>query len=238
MEPLTPTTELEAVNTMLGAIGEAPVSSIESPENPDVQIALSILRDTTRSVQTEGWQFNTEFGLEIPPVATLDWEDTGGKTTRLNVFTPPEGLIRFSLTQTTAQIGMSVTIRPSKVYQGGGVKVFYDRILNRDGFDAERFPSLYIDAVFLFGFDDLPESARNYIVHLAARRFAESVVGSETLSRFTTDDLIRARRDLENDQGEEDDYNILDTLDVRRKLGGRPIYYGGFVTDRNSPTHL
>lgn len=234
MEPLAPTTELEAVNTMLGAIGEAPVGSIEDPGNPDVEIALSILRDTTRSVQTEGWQFNTEFGLEILPSGTLEWPDTSGRTTTLNVFVPPEGLLRFSLSPTTAQVGMQVAIRPSKKYEGGGTRIFYDRVMNRDGFTV---PSLYIDAVSLFGFDDLPESARNYIVHLAARRFAENVVGSETLSRFTTDDLLRARRDLENDQGEDDDYNILDTLDARRKLGGRPIHYGGYVTNRNSPTH-
>jgi hypothetical protein len=46
---LTPTTELEAVNVLLGAIGEAPISDLEALGN----LYASQARDTLRAVSRE-----------------------------------------------------------------------------------------------------------------------------------------------------------------------------------------
>lgn len=231
-----PNTELDAINRMLVAVGLNPEVSLQALQSKEAVVALNTLRAVSRAVQVEGWRFNTELGLEIPADGTLDWTDTAGQTIRLNVFVPPEGLLRFDLTPHTSQVGLDVAIRPSKKYQGGGVPVFYDRALNRDGFDAWRYGSLYIDAVTFVAFQDLPESAREYIIHLAAHQFAQQV-GAEKLTEFTQDDLARALRIFELDQGDERDYNILNTLDARRKLGGRPLHFGGALFDYISPTH-
>lgn len=51
----TPTTELEAVNTMLSGIGEAPVNSL-SEVTADVSLARHILNEVSREVQLEGFQ--------------------------------------------------------------------------------------------------------------------------------------------------------------------------------------
>ena len=48
------TTELEAINIMLAAIGEAPVSSLTGLLPQDVAIAQSTLVETNRAVQSEG----------------------------------------------------------------------------------------------------------------------------------------------------------------------------------------
>ena len=60
---ITPTTELQAINTMLSAIGEAPVNSISGITNVDVSVAINILDETSLSVQSEGWNFNTEYNV-------------------------------------------------------------------------------------------------------------------------------------------------------------------------------
>jgi hypothetical protein len=56
---ITPTTELEAVNTMLVSIGESPVNRLNSGLD-DANTALTILRTTSRQLQLKGWHFNTE----------------------------------------------------------------------------------------------------------------------------------------------------------------------------------
>lgn len=52
-------TELDAVNEMLGVIGEPPVNTLEVIENVDVANALRILHKTSRYVQSKGWAWNT-----------------------------------------------------------------------------------------------------------------------------------------------------------------------------------
>lgn len=56
---LQATSELEAVNTMLATLGEAPVNQLDS--GLDVaDAALRTLHEVSRTVQTIGWDFNTE----------------------------------------------------------------------------------------------------------------------------------------------------------------------------------
>src|ERR1043166_1428635 len=113
---LVPTTELEAINSMLSAIGEQPIAAVDTATQADVQMAVNILRDVTREVQSIGWRFNTEFGYEVAPFATLSWVDTAGITTLLNVFKPAANLIKFDLTATSAQGQLALVLRPSRLY--------------------------------------------------------------------------------------------------------------------------
>jgi hypothetical protein len=48
-----PTTELEAVNTILSTIGESPVSSLGDQMTVDAVLAQNILHEVSREVQTE-----------------------------------------------------------------------------------------------------------------------------------------------------------------------------------------
>ena len=56
--PNTSTTELEAVNTMLATIGEAPVNSITGTLPLDAALAKTTLDEITREVLASGWHFN------------------------------------------------------------------------------------------------------------------------------------------------------------------------------------
>ena len=57
---------------------------------------------------------------------------------------------------------------------------------------------------------------------LSARQFAQRVVGDAESAGFTEMDLAAAWRELEDDQGQQEDLNIIDNWDVARILGGRP----------------
>lgn len=52
--------ELDAVNDLLAAIGESPVSTLEGDANADVVNARRLLNKVNRTVQSKGWTFNIE----------------------------------------------------------------------------------------------------------------------------------------------------------------------------------
>ena len=63
---LTTTTKLEAINTMLSAIGESPVNSLTSGL-VDAEQAETILNSVNREVQSMGWSFNTDLKRQFVP---------------------------------------------------------------------------------------------------------------------------------------------------------------------------
>lgn len=238
---LAATTELEAVNAMLSAIGEAPLPSgtdLGSVTQPDVAMALSLLRASARDVQAMKWKFNTEFGYELAPATTLAWAGTDGSTATLNIFTPPSEMIGFSLTPTADQVNLDLIVRRprSNAITGSPAQVFYDRALNRDGLDSTKFPFLYINPVWLFDFEQMPEEARAFITVRSARQFIQQTVGSTTLSGFTDADEQLAYRNLKRAHGEEDAYNMFNSMTTARFLGQRPLGAIGMIYDpRKSP---
>ena len=60
--------ELDAVNEMLAAIGEDPAAALDYLP-PSGNTALHLLRETSRSIQSEGYWFNTEVDYPLSPAA-------------------------------------------------------------------------------------------------------------------------------------------------------------------------
>jgi len=60
--------ELEAVNEILSAIGESPVSTLEGDANTDVVSARRILGKINRIEQSRGWTFNIDDVVLTPDV--------------------------------------------------------------------------------------------------------------------------------------------------------------------------
>lgn len=88
---LTGSTELEAVNEMLAAIGVAPVASLDSTTSRDAILAKTAIKTVAREVLLERWRFNSEFGHQILPAQGLTWldEDSEAATTDLFIFEVP-----------------------------------------------------------------------------------------------------------------------------------------------------
>ena len=156
---LTPTSELEAINTILSVIGESPISSLSEVSSvADAVTAQSILSEVSRQVQTKGWHFNTEKDFELTP-------DTYNK----EILVPTNALRVDSMGDDRE---MDVVQRGNKLY---------DRKKHTFQFDK----SIKCDLVVLLPFDQLPQAARHYITIKAARIFQSRTVGSEALYQFT-----------------------------------------------------
>ena len=65
MTVTTKTTELEAVNTILSTIGEAPLSSLTGSLPVDGTTAKNVLSEINREVQSAGWHFNTHYKVDL-----------------------------------------------------------------------------------------------------------------------------------------------------------------------------
>ena len=72
-------TELSAVNSILGAIGQAPITQLKDPvtgaitnANPEIQFIYNLLKDASIDVQSEGWHFNQEEHVEFQVDATTN----------------------------------------------------------------------------------------------------------------------------------------------------------------------
>jgi len=156
MASLAPTTELEAVNTILLAVGESPVNSLDTLGNQSAAIARDTLHAVSREIQTLGWWFNQQEGYTF----TLNAQGkVNAPATILKLF-PARG-------------GVPLVLRGKRVL---------NPVTGADRFDAP--PSAdYI--VWFLPFEELPESARRYIAVRAARLFQTSVLGSDQLYMFT-----------------------------------------------------
>ena len=176
------TTELECINIMLAAIGEAPVNSLTGTVPVDVRMAQSTLTEVNKQVQSEGWSFNTE--IDVP--LTRDANN--------NV------VLGTDVLRVDAQTHDHPSIDPIQ----RGLKL-YDRKNNTFIFDED----LKCTVVYFRSFDELPEQARRYMNIKAARIFVDRFVSDQSLRTYTEGDEIRARSVLMETDLSNADHNML-----------------------------
>ena len=176
------TTELEAINIMLAAIGEAPINTLVGTLPVDARIAQSTLSEVNKSVQSEGWSFNTE----------IDVTFTRDSSNQISL---PTDILSID-----ANIHHHPTIDPIQ----RGLKL-YDRQNNKFEFDED----LICTVVYFRNFDEIPEPARHYINIQAARKLVDRLVSDQALRTYTQQDETRARAILMETDLANGDHNIL-----------------------------
>lgn len=193
-DTLLPSTELEAVNDMLGAISEDAVSSIEE-DQPDAQLALRLLRQENKSVQAEGWYWNTSDSLKLLP-------NSDGE------FVLPAGTMRVDTTGTSSNVDVSP--RQSRLY---------DRANATFKIAATE---LYVEITVLLPFEDTPQVARDYVRIRAGRKFIQRTMGGTAVREgYEVKDEAQARATLEIDEESGADRSIFDNPDYVRLMGDR-----------------
>ena len=180
---ITPTTELQAVNTMLSTIGEAPVNSIRGTTTVDVSVAKNILDETSMSIQSLGWNFNTHTNYKS---LSLDSD---------NKVPLPSNCVKADANQ--AYRNFNYTIRDG---------FLYDMEKHTDVFTSA--PSS-VDLVLVQQFEHLPEYARRYITMKAARRFASRFIGDNQITQLIGQDENEALMAFHQADSQEADLNIL-----------------------------
>jgi hypothetical protein len=189
---LSPTTELDAINTMLASIGEAPVNAVEDSGVVDAVMARNTLRTVSREVQARGWHYNTEKDYTLTPSFPEKH------------LVLPRNVLRADTVGSYQPI--DVVVRGNRLY---------DR--RRHTFEFDK--PVKVDMIVLLDFDELPEAARLYITLRSSRIFQERVVGSADLSQFTMKDELRALVMMQEHEADTADYNMLtDNYAVARVL--------------------
>ena len=155
-------TELSAVNSILGAIGQSPVTSIAAGSaNPEVSFIYKLLRDSNVDVQREGWHFNTEKHVPYTPDATTGRIVIGSDILQIDV---------------TKQW----THRHFDVVRRDGY--LYDKLDHTD--DWGDYTTVDLDITKLFSFEDLPAVFQRYIIARASARAATQLVGNPQLAQL------------------------------------------------------
>ena len=171
-------TELSAVNSILGSIGQSPVNNLDF-DNPEIGFIHNLLREVNVDVQNEGWSFNSEEHVTFSP-------DSNG------YITMPTNVIRFDVHDGLNNRTTNVVVRNGRLY---------DKYTHTDVFTSD----LLVDVVSLYEFNDLPSIFQRYITHRAAGRAAAQLVGNPQLVELLATQEAQARAgcmEYECDQGD------------------------------------
>jgi len=183
----TRTSELEAVNTILSTIGEAPLNTLSGSLPVDGTIAKNVLSEVSREVQSQGWHFNTHYKVTLS-------RDTNNKiplaTNIVRVEVDPR---RYS------KVSYDIVQRNNELY---------NLAKNEDTFDT-NFKDATV--VYLLPFDEIPEQAKRYITIRSARIFHDRTLGANTIHKFSQEDEAKSLSILKQAESHTGDYSIFDS---------------------------
>jgi hypothetical protein len=182
---LVPITELDAVNMMLMSIGQSPVNTITATGIKDVNTAVLILENTSRSVQTKGWTFNTDYAYEIAPNGD-DRIAVPANALHIDPVNPGEDFVQ-------------------RYDEDHSYMAMWD--LNEQTF--ERTEILKVDIHWMYAFEKIPQAARNYIALKSARVFQSGAIASDILFRFEQYEEDEALAILQGNERRVGDRNML-----------------------------
>ena len=177
-------TELSAVNSILGAIGQSPVTSIVK-ENPEVGFIYNLLRDANVDLQNEGWHFNTERHVEYTP-------DSNGK------IAIGGDVLRMDTTDGWVD-------RTHDVVKRSGF--LYDKYNHTDDFSDHT--TVKLDIVKLIAFEDIPSVFQRYIIYKASRMAATQLVANPQLVQLLTLQEQQARATCQEYECNQGNHNMF-----------------------------
>ena len=156
-------TELSAVNQILGAIGQSPVTSLDYT-NPEVSYVYQLLQECTRDIQNEGWVFNRELAVPFTP----DEND--------NIVFQSD-MLRLDVSGDYINRNTNVVQRNGKLYD----KVQHTYKFNKENNLVNSDGKVYLDVTWLFSYDDLPQTFKRYAIARSQVRAATQLVSNAQL---------------------------------------------------------
>ena len=175
-------TELSAVNSILGAIGQSPLTELNF-DNPEVSFIFNLLRDANVDTQSEGWHFNTEKHVKFAI-------DANGRIAIGN------DIVSMDLHDNYNKRTMDLVRRNG---------FLYDKIDHTDVFTSD----LDLDIVRLYNFEDLPSPFRRYITYRASRQAATQLVANPNLAQLLQGQESLARAALMEYECNQADHSML-----------------------------
>ena len=181
-------TELSAVNSILGAIGQAPLTALTLNadgvfDNPEVSFIYNLLRDANVDTQAEGWHFNTEKHVTFSPDSNKH--------------------ILIGNDILSMDLHDNYTKRTSNLVRRNGR--LYDKINHTDEFDGD----ISLDVVKLYPFEDLPIVFRRFITYRASAAAATQLVANPNLVKLLSNQAGLARAALQEYECNQGDHNMF-----------------------------
>lgn len=183
-------TELDAVNSILSSVGQAPVTTLDL-QNPEVAITLSTLQEVSKQIQSEGWTFNTERDYQLQP-------DSISK----EIIFPPN-VLNIDTNHKKHNRDYDVVKRKGKLY---------DRLNHTYTWDGP----IYVDIVWFFDFQDLPPQIQQYVVAKAARLCAVKMISDPTLYELLQEQEGITRASAIEYETRQGDYTMFGHTDGER----------------------
>ena len=178
---LSRTSFLEAVNRVLQMLGEAPVNSLQGQFGLAKQAEVA-LNDVSRTIQTEGWSFNTDLEKKLERNSSNEIE----------------------LSSNVSRVVVDNLEYPDIDVVQRGDKL-YDRRNNRYTFDED----LIVDMTTILEWDLLPEHARQYITIKAGRQLQEAIIGSSDLTKLNLTQELEARSAFLEEETSKTEHSML-----------------------------
>lgn len=199
--PLSGTTKLEAINTMLSIIGESPVNTLNGQVVASVKIAENTLNEVLRDIQGESWHFNTSRGV------TLVRDEDG----------------RIPVSSSAVRIEVDRVHNPEvEVVKRGDY--LYDTKAQTYVF-AKNVGKATV--TYLLDFEELPEAAKRYAMIRAGRMFCDRMIADPARNGFTAQDEMKARMDLREYEAKTAGYSIFDNYGVARVIDRGTVWFNG-----------
>ena len=185
-------TELSAVNNILGAIGQAPLTALTLNDdgvfdNPEVAIIFNLLRDANVDTQAEGWHYNSEYNVKFSPDSITKKIPIGND------------ILSMDLHGNQTKRNYDLVRRNGFLYDKMSAKD------NKDEFDSD----MYLDVVRLYNFEDLPIVFRRFIVYKASAVAATQIVSNPQLARLLGQQASLARAALQEYECNQGDHNMM-----------------------------
>ena len=178
--------EIEAINIMLGTISVAPVSSIDDSKDLNVSVAKQMLFDTSREVQSSQYYFNTDRNYPL------------SKNTDNEIPLPENSLY---VAPDREFWSYRATPRGTKLYNGKDHNYKFDK-------------SLTASITFFLNWDLLPQPAKQLIAIKAARKFQLRMLPDDYTSKFSQQEELEAKAQLEDYDAMTSEYSLADSNPV------------------------
>lgn len=175
-------TELSAVNSILGAIGQSPITTLNF-QNPEISYIYNIFEEVIKDTLNEGWHFNTEEHIKVSP-------DANGN------ITIPTNYLRYDLSDGQADRQMDLIKRGGKLY---------DLVNHTDVFDHD----MELDVVYMYTFTDIPSAHQRYIIAKASTRAATQLVTNPQLVKLLQQQEALARASLMEYECQQGDHSFF-----------------------------
>jgi len=180
---IDPDTELSAVNSILGSIGQSPLTTLNF-NNPETAFVYNLLVESNKDIQNEGWHFNTEENVKVTP-------DT---TTKYIVI--PSNYLRYDLHDKRIDKTKDLVRRNGRLY---------DLVEHTDQFTEDQ----YLDIVTLYPFSDVPPVFQRYIISRASVRAAVQQVANKELAALLQIQEQSARANVMDYECSQGDHNYM-----------------------------